>query len=108
MALILGSNNLYPQSSPAPFGTMPNATPAPSTPVDPVQTVNVLIQQIMGSSDPKAAFEQMISGSPEAQNAMQLINQYGNGDFKTAFMNYAAAQGKTALAQQLMAQFHLT
>lgn len=64
--------------------------------------VNALIQQIMSSENPTATFQQMIGQSPEAQQAMSIANQYGNGDFKTAFMNYAAATGKQAIAQQIM------
>ena len=66
------------------------------------QEVDAAIQQIMGTPNPQQTFNQIISSSPEAQNAMNLIRQYGNGDPKTAFMNIAAAQGKQAIAQQIM------
>lgn len=49
----------------------------------------------------------MVGNSPEAQSAMNLINQYGNGDPKAAFMNYAASQGKQAMAQQIMQRMGL-
>jgi len=38
---------------------------------------------------------------------MNLIQQYGNGDPKAAFMNYAAQQGKNAIAQQIMQRLGL-
>lgn len=95
MASILSSN-----SSPA----MQMAIPQQGNPMD---SVNSIINQIMGSQNPAVAFQQMIGNSPEAQTAMNLINQYGNGDPKTAFMNYAAAQGKQALAQQIMQKMGL-
>lgn len=50
----------------------------------------------------------MLSSNPDAQNAMNLINQYGNGDPKAAFFNYMNSQGKQALGQQLMQQFGLS
>lgn len=46
-------------------------------------------------------FNNMISNNKDAQNAMNLINQYGNGDPKAAFANYAAANGKQSLGQQI-------
>ena len=39
---------------------------------------------------------------------MNIVKQYGNGDFRTGFMNYAAAMGKQALAQQIMQTWGLT
>lgn len=56
----------------------------------------------MNSADPKQTFNQVVSNIDNGQQAINLINQYGNGDPKTAFMNYAAQQGKSALAQQIM------
>lgn len=61
----------------------------------------------MNSADPKQTFKQVVSNIDNGQEAMDLINQYGNGDPKTAFMNYAAKQGKTALAQQIMQRLGL-
>lgn len=46
-------------------------------------------------------FNNMVSNNKDAQNAMNLINQYGNGDPKAAFVNYAAANGKQSLGQQI-------
>ena len=50
----------------------------------------------------------MLSNNKDAQNAMNLINQYGNGDPRAAFLNYMNAQGKQALGQQLMQRFGLS
>lgn len=61
----------------------------------------------MGSNDKNAAFQQMVASSPEAQQAMNLIMRYGNGDPRAAMINMAAAQGKTALAEQTMRRFGL-
>ena len=52
-------------------------------------------------------FNQMISSNPNAKTAMDLINQYGNGDPRTAFMNYMSAQGKQAIGQSIMQKFGL-
>lgn len=49
----------------------------------------------------------MLAGNKDAQNAMNLINQYGNGDPKAAFMNYMNSQGKQQIGQQIMQQFGL-
>ena len=71
-------------------------------------SVNSLIQQVLGSSDPSQAFQQILNSSKEAQEAMNLINQYGNGDPKAAFENLAAAQGKRALAEQIKQRMGLS
>lgn len=98
MASILSNNSFQTQQP------MQMQTPQQGNPMD---NVNSIINQIMGSQNPTAAFQQMVGSSPEAQSAMNLVNQYGNGDPKAAFMNYAAAQGKQALAQQIMQKMGL-
>lgn len=50
----------------------------------------------------------MVSNNKDAQNAMNIVQQYGNGDAKTAFMNYAQKQGKSALAQMIMRKLGLS
>lgn len=62
----------------------------------------------MRSGDPKATFNQVVNNIQGGQNALDLIQQYGNGDPKTAFMNYAAQQGRNALAQQIMSGMGLS
>ena len=62
----------------------------------------------MKSGDPKATFNQVVNNIQGGQNALDLIQQYGNGDPKTAFMNYAAQQGRNALAQQIMSGMGLS
>lgn len=49
----------------------------------------------------------MLSQNKDAQKAMDIINQYGNGDPKAAFMNYAAAQGKQSIGQGIMQRLGL-
>lgn len=85
------------------------ANPAASTPAqsDPVAAANALVNQVMGSSDKNAAFNQILSASPEAQQVMQWIQQYGNGDPKAGMLNWAAANGRSALAQELIQKFGL-
>ena len=72
-----------------------------NTKQDPVSIVKTIANQIMSSVNPQQAFNQVLESSPDAKNAMNLINQYGNGDPKVAFMNYAAATGKQDFAQQI-------
>lgn len=52
-------------------------------------------------------FNQMLSSNQDAQNAMNLINQYGNGDPKAAFMNYMNAMGKQTIGLQIMQRLGL-
>lgn len=61
----------------------------------------------MSSANPQQMFNQMLSSNQDAQNAMNLINQYGNGDPKAAFMNYMNAMGKQTIGQQIMQRFGL-
>ena len=70
-------------------------------------TANNIVNQILGSVNPKETFDQMISGNKDAQKAMGIVQQYGNGDAKTAFMNYAQQMGKGALAQSIMKKLGL-
>ena len=74
---------------------------------NPTEIVNNLINQILSAVDPKQAFNQVLSASPDAKNAMDLINQYGNGDPKTAYMNYMAATGKQSIGQSILQKFGL-
>ena len=69
---------------------------------NPVATINNIIEQILKSTNPQAAFQQILQQSPDAQNAMQLINQYGNGDPRQAFINYMNSTGKQNLGQQIL------
>lgn len=74
---------------------------------NPVSAVKNIVDQIMGSANPQAAFQQMIDSSPDCKNAMNLINQYGNGDPRQAFLNYAAQTGKSGIAQQILSKLGL-
>ena len=85
----------------------PQATPVAAQGSDPFESAKKLAQQILGSQDATQAFNQMLASSPEAQKAMELINQYGNGDPKAALANYAAAQGQQAAAQQIIQRMGL-
>lgn len=58
--------------------------------------------KILGSVNPDQAFNNLVSQNKDAQNAMNICNQYGNGDPKAAFMNYAAQNGKNTIAQTIM------
>lgn len=49
----------------------------------------------------------MVAGNKDAQNAMNIINQYGNGDPKAAFLNYASQMGKDSLAKSIMSRLGL-
>ena len=78
-----------------------------TAPQNPVTSINSIINNILNSVNPKQTFQQVLDNSPDAKNAMNLINQYGNGDPKTAFMNYMASTGKQSLGQQIMQKLGL-
>ena len=61
----------------------------------------------MSSPDPKQTFNQMVTKIDGGSNALNLIQQYGNGDPKAAFMNYAAQNGKSAMAEAIMRKLGL-
>lgn len=61
----------------------------------------------MSSIDPNTTFQKVIGSSPDAQKGMEIVQKYGNGDPKTAFMNYMAEQGKQALGQQILSKLGL-
>lgn len=79
--------------------TDPQAVPAVRQ--DPVASIKNIANQILNSANPQQAFQQVLDNSTEARNTMDLINQYGNGDPKAAFQNYAVATGKQNLAQKI-------
>lgn len=83
------------------------ATPGAAQGNDPFESAKKLAEQILSSPDSGQVFSQMLASSPEAQKAMELINQYGNGDPKAALANYAAAQGQQAAAQQIIQRMGL-
>lgn len=79
----------------------------PQTNSNPISAVKNLVDQIMSASNPQAAFQQMLDSSPDCKNAMNLIQQYGNGDPRQAFMNYASKTGKAGIAQQILSKLGL-
>ena len=69
--------------------------------------IETAANKILSSVNPDQAFSNLVSQNKDAQNAMNICNQYGNGDPKAAFMNYAAQKGKNALAQTIMSRLGL-
>ena len=80
----------------------------PTAPQNPVASINNIIGQILNSVNPQQTFNQMLASSEEAKNAMNLINQYGNGDPKAAFINYAASTGRQSLGEQIKQKLGLS
>lgn len=74
---------------------------------NPNGTVRNIINQILSSVNPQQTFNQILSSNQQAQNAMNLINQYGNGDPKAAFMNYMNSTGKQSIGQQIIQKLGL-
>ena len=66
-----------------------------------------IANKILGSVNPQETFNKLISGNKDAQNALNICNQYGNGDPKAAFLNYAAQNGKDAAAKAIMQRLGL-
>ena len=79
----------------------------PSGTNNPIDSVKNIVDQIMNSANPTAAFQQMLNASPDCKNAMNLIQQYGNGDPRQAFLNYAQQTGKIGIAQQILSKLGL-
>lgn len=70
--------------------------------------LEAVINQIINSANPQQTFNLILQKSPEAKQAMDLINQYGNGDPKQAFANYASQTGRQSLAQQISQKLGLS
>ena len=66
-----------------------------------------MANRILGSVNPQEEFSKVVNGNADAKKAMDICNQYGNGDPKAAFMNYAAQNGKNALAKTIMSRLGL-
>lgn len=61
----------------------------------------------MTSINPEQTFNNMMSGNADMKKSMDIVNQYGNGDPKAAFMNYAKSVGKESLAKSIMSNLGL-
>ena len=83
-----------------------NPLPEPQT-SDPANSVKNIVDKIMNSMNPQQTFQQVLGNTKEGQDAMNLIRQYGNGDPRQAFLNYASAMGKQSLGQQIMQKLGL-
>ena len=69
--------------------------------------VNNLVGQITNSLNPQQTFNDLVSRNPNYKNGLDIINQYGNGDPKAAFFNYAQSMGKADLAKQILSNLGL-
>ena len=68
----------------------------------PMQAAKDLASQIMATPNPQETFNQMLNKNPELKKQYDLMNQYGNGDPKAAFMNYMGSTGKQSMGQLLI------
>lgn len=73
-----------------------------------MEGINNFASEILSSMDPQKKFNDFISSSQDAKNGMDIVNKYGNGDPKTAFMNYAKEKGKQEIAKQIMMKLGLS
>ena len=71
----------------------------------PMEAVNNLVNQILSSANPQETFNQMLQNSQQAKESWDLVNKYGNGDPKIAFINYMNQNGIQALGQRIMQIF---
>lgn len=64
------------------------------TPMNPqaIQQIKNLMNRVKMAQNPQLFLNQMLSGNPQLQQAINLIRQSG-GDPKTAFMNMAQQMG---------------
>jgi len=70
--------------------------------VDLKSMIQNFVDGIVNSPNAQEKFNQFVSQDESAKKAMDIAKQYGNGDFKTAFMNYASQNGKQAFSQQIV------
>ena len=91
------------------MASMLSNNPLPEQPQtnDILGSVRSIVNQIVNSANPQQMFQQTIGSTKEGQQAMNLIQQYGNGDPRQAFLNYASQMGKQGLAQQIMQKLGL-
>ena len=75
---------------------------------NPVSAIKNLASQILSSVNPQETFNQILANNEQAKNAMDKINQYGNGDPRAAFMNYMKSTGQQNLGQQIMQKLGLS
>ena len=61
-----------------------------------------IANKIMQSANPQATFNNIVANNKDAKTALDITNQYGNGDPRTAFFNYAAEKGKNAAANKIL------
>ena len=61
-----------------------------------------LANKILGSVNPQETFNTLVSQNADAKKALDICNQYGNGDPKAAFMNYMGQPGKGAIGKAIM------
>lgn len=62
----------------------------------------------MGSANPEQTINNIAAQNPGVKSAVDITMQYGNGDPRTAFFNYARDKGKNALAQTILNKLGLS
>lgn len=72
-----------------------------------ISGINNFASEILSSTNPREKFNSFVSSNEDAKTAMDIVNKYGNGDPKTAFMNYAAQSGKESLAKAILSRLGL-
>lgn len=70
-----------------------NQSAAPSQQITNAPTATQTIKTILNNASPQTAFNTFLATNPQAQEAQQLIMQYGNGDPKKAFYELAKVRG---------------
>ena len=84
---------------------MPSILSNNATSIDiqgPMQAANDLASQIMSTPNPQETFYKMLDQNPELKEKWDLMNKYGNGDPKAAFMNYMGSNGKQTFGNMII------
>lgn len=84
-----------------------NPLPSQQETQSPIQAINDVIKQILSSANPQQMFDQICANNQDAKNAVDLVNKYGNGNPRLAFINMMAQEGKSSLGQQIMQKLNL-
>jgi len=66
------------------------------------KAMNDLVNQILTSPNPQESFNKLLETNREAKAAYDAILQYGNGDPKSAIINYAVSTGKQNMLQGIV------
>lgn len=86
----------------------PSRTSTATTEIPSKGTIETMANRILSAVNPQEEFSKVVNSNEGAKKAMEICNQYGNGDPKAAFMNYMAGNpGKAMIGKAIMSKLGL-